>query len=440
MSDKRYYSIRQLSESIHDFFEDIPQFQEVRIRGESSGCKVYGNRVYFDIKETYYPPDGSKPVEYKLSCRIWNKARIDESGIDLKDGMDVGITGKIEYYSNRNESTLIVSEIEELGEGEAERRLRELAEKLRKAGIFDEDHKKPLPKYPKRIGVVTSGSGMVKTDIWNKVHERNPYIAVVLYPVQVQGPGSVESIVNGIRVMDKQGFDLLIVGRGGGASVDLTPFNDERVVMAVYEAQTPIVSGVGHAPDHTLIDDVADLGCTTPTSAAERSVPVLQEILDEIGQRCRGIFTGISNLVRSRVLVLDAKRQRLEQFNPETVLQKNKERLAHAIEKLDQSFREQVEERKERLSVSKDLLDRLMTDTLDSRKHRYEVLITRLHGLSPTAKLAGGFGYITVDGKPVMSVEDTGPEDELMVQIHDGEIRTKVVSTVKKKMGGEGNA
>ncbi|MEE3466856.1 MAG: exodeoxyribonuclease VII large subunit [Eubacterium sp.] len=435
MPEEEFLSIRQLSEGIRKFYGTIERFKQIKVRGECSGCKVYGNYIYFDIKEVYQSPEallsGVKAIEYKLSCKCWDRRRLESMGISLQDGMDIGISGKLEYYSNRNESQLIVDTIEDLGEGEAERRLRELTERLRKEGIFDEEHKKPLPKYPRRIGVVTSGSGAVKTDIWNKIHERNPYVAVVLYPVTVQGPGAPESIVKGIRVMDQQGFDLLIVGRGGGAAVDLSPFNDEQVVRTVYEAQTPIVSGVGHAPDHTLIDDVADLGCTTPTSAAERSVPVLTEILGEIEQKRRAIRTGIVNLLKSRVLLLDAKRQRLEQFNPAVVLEKNKERLTRAIEILDQQIRECVEERQDHLTAARELLDRNIKETLEGRKHRCEVIITRLHGLSPTAKLMGGFGYISVKGKPVTTVDAVKPDGELEVRVHDGEIRTKVVSVRK---------
>ena len=396
-----FQTVSAVNELIVTMFENSQMFQLVRVRGEISNHSVWNGHHFFTIKDN----------ASVLRCVMWSSTAHSVLDFAMEDGKEVGLIGKLQFNPKRGEGQLIASRAVDLGEGGENRELMLLKAKLEAEGIFSVEHKKPVPKYPKRIGIVSSREGDAIRDICRVARDRNPYVQLFLYHVTVQGQSAPPSIIEGIRALDGQGYDLIIVSRGGGSREDLAPFDDEGVVRAVYEANTPIVSGVGHERDWTLIDLVVDERFSTPTYAAQGVIPDVMSDIRRVRQLEASMTTGIRQAVRNRQLLLRSRRERLERYNPEVILQKNKERLETATDRLLQGIQAAV----------------------GSRKHRLEVLVATLDGRSPTAKLVGGFGYITRGARPVTTVDEIRSEEELRIRIHDGEIHTKVIGVTKEE-------
>ena len=399
---EKYETVSAVNERIAQCFDSNPEFRFVRVKGEVSNYSLWNGHHFFTIKD-------SSSV---LKCILWEQTARTVLGFEIEEGQEVGLVGSLRFNGKRSEGELIVARIHNLGEGGENLELKLLKEKLQAEGLFDMEHKKPIPPYPKRIGIISSKEGDAIRDICRVAHDRNPYVGLFLYSVTVQGLSAPASIIEGIREMDAGGYDLLIVSRGGGAREDLAPFDDEMVVRTVYAAKTPVVSGVGHERDWTLIDLVADKRFSTPTYAAQGVIPDVMMDIRRLRQLEQSMKAGIGQLLHRKKLLLESRRERLERFNPEVVLQKNKERLGLLSDRLREAILQQVQ----------------------LRKHRCDVLIAGLNGQSPTAKLVQGFGYISMNDQPVKSVGDVKEEDELLVRIHDGEIRTKVLSVVEKNV------
>lgn len=400
-----FSTVTEMNELIATYFDNNSLFQFVKVKGEVSNHSEWRGHRFFTIKDQ----------ASVLKCTIWANVVLSALSFELKDGMEVGLIGRIRFNSKRGEGQLIVAKVVDLGEGGESLELKLLFEKLKAEGIFDIDHKKPIPKYPKKVGIVSSREGDAIRDICRVAKDRNPYVQLFLYNATVQGASAPASIIQGIRELDKYGFDLIIVSRGGGSREDLAPFDDEQVVRAVYEAQTPIVTGVGHERDWTLIDYVADERFSTPTYAAQGVFPDIMSEIRRVHRLEDSIRRAMENAFRKRVLLLESRMERLERYSPELILSRKIERLEAATDELESS----------------------MTALIDKRKHRLEVILARMHGLSPTAKLVGGFGYISDDEGPITSVDMVGPDQDIFIRLHDGEIRSKVVDIRKETIGGK---
>ncbi|MBO6107843.1 MAG: exodeoxyribonuclease VII large subunit [Eubacterium sp.] len=395
-----YETVSAVNELIATYFDNNSLFQFVRVRGEISNHSLWNGHHFFTIKDS----------ASSLKCILWKNTADMVLSFEPEDGQEVGILGTLKFNVKKGEGELVVARITELGEGGENTELRLLRERLAAEGIFDPEHKKEIPKYPKRIGIVSSKEGDAIRDIVRVSHDRNPYVALFLYHVTVQGQSAPASIIRGIKEMDKRGYDLIIVSRGGGSAEDLAPVDDEGVVRAVYMAQTPIVTGVGHERDYTLIDLAADVRFSTPTYAAQGVVPDVMSDIRKLDNYRLAIKNSMKNVLEKRKQGLATRRERLKRYDPVTVLTGNKERLEALRNRLD---------------------DGIMA-VLEKKKNRYTVLVTRLHGLSPTAKLVQGFGYITRDERPVTTVADIKQGDDLTVRIHDGTIHTKVTDMEKE--------
>lgn len=277
--------------------------------------------------------------------------------------------------------------------------------------MFAPEYKKAIPRYAKRIGVVTAPTGAAVRDIMNISARRNPYVQLLLYPAQVQGEGAKESIVRGIRMLETKNVDVIIVGRGGGSIEDLWAFNDECVARAIFDCQVPVISAVGHETDVTIADYVADLRAPTPSAAAELAVwdyRQLQGYLDECRLRMNRSMTGTIRINRLRLKELDV---RLSYLHPRHKLRDQQQRLIELEEELRTLMRDRVKE----------------------ARHRLAIQIEKLNGLSPVRKLNQGFAYVEeADGGVVKSIRQVEKGDELTVYVTDGLIRTSVKAVQKK--------
>lgn len=395
----KIFSVGQVNNYIKNIITQDYVLKSISIRGEVSNCKYHSlGHIYFSLKDE----TGSLPaVMFKGNA---------SSGLDftLRDGQSVVVSGSIGVYERDGRVQLYAVKIKQDGIGRLYEEFERLKQKLNEEGLFDCDIKKPIPKYPKKVGIVTARTGAAIQDIMNIARRRNPYVQLILYPAKVQGEGAANTIARGIEVLDKMGLDTIIVGRGGGSIEDLWAFNEEIVVRAIYAARTPIISGTGHEIDITLADYAADKRAPTPSAACELAVPDIMTDLKKLSD--------MENALRVR---MDNKLSLL------------KVKLAHYDTRLN--LASPVNRLTARMQYLADLYDRLRLAMLrkqESRVHRLELLIAKLDGLSPTARLVNGFGYIENSGVPMTSVRNVKPGDSIRITVMDGTVDAAVTHAV----------
>ena len=260
------YTVGQVIKHTKNLLENDIFLGSMYVTGEISNCKYHSmGHIYFSLKDE----TGSMPAV------MFKGSRLRGLKFKLEDGQAVVMKCSIGMYEKTSSVQLYATEIllAEDKEGKLNAEFLKLKEKLYNEGLFEFDIKKPIPKYPKSVGIVTAPTGAAIQDIRNIARRRNPYVQLVLYPAKVQGEGAAETIAKGIKVLDKMGLDTIIIGRGGGSIEDLWAFNEEIVARAIFEAETPIISGTGHEVDNTIADYVADLRAPTPSAAAELAIP-----------------------------------------------------------------------------------------------------------------------------------------------------------------------
>ena len=272
----KVFSVTQINTYIKRMFQSDYALRRISIKGQVSNCKYHSSgHIYFSLKDE----------ESQISCVMFVSARYNGLQFELEDGQEVIVDGNVSVYERGGSYQLYAQEIRLNGIGELYVAYEMLKQKLYEEGLFDHEIKKPIPKNPKKIGVVTARTGAAIHDIISTAKRRNPYVQLVLYPAKVQGEGASDTIVSGIRTLDQYGVDTIIIGRGGGSIEDLWAFNEENVARAIYEAKTPIISGTGHEVDTTIADYAADLRAATPTAACELAVPDITEVMEGIANR-----------------------------------------------------------------------------------------------------------------------------------------------------------
>lgn len=402
------YSVTQINQYIKTAFTNDYLLRNVQIVGEVSNVKkdAKGN-IYFTMKD----------AGAALSGVMFSRDAYSGLGFELNNGQRVIVSGYVSFFERDGKCQIYARKMNLEGRGNLYEEYEKLKERLYEEGLFDFEHKKPIPKFPKAVGIVTAKTGAAIQDIRNIAKRRNPFVQLVLYPAQVQGEGAAATIVKGIKTLDKMGLDTIIVGRGGGSIEDLWAFNEEIVARAIYEAVTPVISGTGHEIDNTIADYAADLRAPTPSAACELAIP---DVLTAIRQ-----LEGMENTMRHSMDV------RLHRANQQVKM------LQIALDKVSPKAR--FENLQSRVSDLQERIVRAADNKLEGRKHRYEVLLTKLNGLSPTAKLTSGYGYIAnAEEVPVKSVDDLQKEDTFSVTIWDGKIEgtvTKIQKDLEKKNG-----
>lgn len=283
--------------------------------------------------------------------------------------------------------------------------------------MFAQEYKKPIPRYVKRVGIVTAPTGAAIQDIRNIASRRNPYVQLILYPALVQGDGAAESIVNGIHALDLLGVDVMIVGRGGGSIEDLWAFNEEIVARAIFECETPVISAVGHETDTTIADYVADLRAPTPSAAAELAVfdvQLVEKWLMDYGTQMRRQLELRLNQMRTRLMHDEEK---LRYLNPRAKLKENEKRL-------------------DELGAA---LERRMQATLEQKRHTLALLSGRLDGMSPLKKLAQGYSYVEDAGGHALTDADTVQIGEaLSIHLYRGSLKAAVTEIRKQDAAEDG--
>ena len=389
-------TVEQLNRYIKEKVDSDEFLNNVYVKGEISNFKHhYTGHMYFTLKD-----------ENSLVKCIMFKSYTPHLSFMPKDGMKVIIFGSVSVFERDGVYQIYAKAMKEDGMGSLYEAYEELKAKLEKEGLFDESHKKPIPSFPKTIGVLTASTGAVIRDIINVSTRRNPNVHIRLLPVPVQGPTAAEQIVAGIKRMnDEKLADVIILGRGGGSLEDLWPFNEEIVARAIYDSEIPIISAVGHETDYSISDFVADLRAPTPSAAAELAVCNMDDVLYTI---------------------------ELYQNRYKTALKKKVQLMKLRYEKCmaQRVFKEPLQKINERAILLDTLVKSLTNSTRlkinDCRKEFVEVA-TKIDSLSPMKTMARGYSIVEKDGKIVKKVNDVQKDDELSIRLSDGQITTKVL-------------
>jgi len=394
------YSVKQVNAYIKNMFTQDFMLNRIYVKGEVSNCKYHtSGHIYFSLKDE----SGS------IACIMFAGNR-NGLGFRMQDGQQVIALGNVTTYERDGKYQLYAKEIILDGAGLLYEKFEALKRELGEMGMFAEEYKQPIPKFAKRIGIVTAPTGAAIRDIMNVSLRRNPYVQLILYPALVQGDGAAESIVKGIQMLDAHGVDVMIVGRGGGSIEDLWAFNEEIVARAIFECKTPIISAVGHETDTTIADYVADMRAPTPSAAAELAVfeyHALENYLDEKRLKLKRTLYQKIQLTRMQ---LERYRVKMNYLHPRTKLQKQQQRSLDTEQKMRSA----------------------MENKLGMAKQRLAIKIEQMKGLSPLAKLNQGFSYVTSEsGKVVKSVEHVSANDSLKIYVTDGIVKAKVEDTYK---------
>ena len=396
--NKNVYSVSQVNTYIERMFSDDFMLGNLSLSGEVSNCKYnHTGHIYFTLKDE----------KSSMSCVMFAGKRSKGLKFQMKDGDQVVVTGYIGIYAAAGKYQLYANEIELAGVGDLYQRFEDLKERLAESGMFDSMYKKPLPSYAMKIGVITAPTGAAVHDIIRVSKTRNPFVELILYPAQVQGEGAIASIISGINCLDNMGLDVIILGRGGGSIEDLWAFNEEAVAKAIFHANTPIISAVGHETDFTIADFVADKRAATPSQAAELANFVFYDFARSLDRNSDKLNRAFDFKLQSISGQLENYRLRLNSLRPENKIKANEEKLEHLRQRLDSLIRLKLER----------------------YENRVVAISARLDGLSPVKKLSSGFGYITDDNNnKIDTVSQLSTGDSIIIRIKDGTIAGKVTA------------
>lgn len=396
MFEERTYTVSEFNRKVKNYLEDNSDLREFFLEGELSGVTYYkSGHLYFNLKD--------RDAQIKCVAFKYKFKRIAE---DLKDGDSVKIFGDVGFYENRGDFQVLVRHIEKKNElGELFIKLEQIKKELGEAGYFDLKHKKPLPKYPKNIGVVTAYTGAALQDIIKTIKKRDNTINIYAYPAKVQGVGAEAEIIKGIKTLNKiDEIDLIIAGRGGGSIEDLWAFNDKDVALAFFNSKKPIISAVGHEIDNLLSDLTADTRAATPTQAVELSVPERVKILETLDDRKKYLNSVIKNQIETLKKELENRENSYYIKNFYRELENKNQELVDREERVKRAFQSKLNEIK---------------NSLDRRVHK---VIT----LNPLETLKRGYSVVTKNNEIIKSVKNIKIDDEIVIKVTDGIIKGKV--------------
>ncbi len=388
------FSVSEITSLTKNILEE--NFDRVRIRGEVSKIKENKGHLYFSLKDE----------NFVLNAICWSSA-VPLLQVFPEEGMEVVAEGKITTYAKSSISSyqIKVDQIEIQGEGALLKLIEQRKKKLQAEGYFNEEHKKPIPFIPNKIGIITSPTGAVIMDIINRVQDRYP-THLLIYPISVQGNKSAGEIIEGIEFFNKKiNVDTIIIARGGGGVEDLLSFNDENVVKAAFASKIPIISAIGHETDFTLLDFVADYRASTPTAAAERAVPEKNNLIEKI-------FALHKQLISSFNLFLKEK-------------DKNIYQLAKSLN--INNLKNFIREKKDKIKSYEKSLANLLKDKFKYFQLNLNNIFSRLNSLDTNKILKRGFSIIRdINNNVIYKKNRAHKNDDIIIELSDGKIKAKI--------------
>ena len=443
MNYSNFLTVRELTVLIKYNLENDIRFKNILVKGEISNLKIHpSGHWYFTLKDKFSRISAVMFSSYAKNVKI----RITE-------GMQVILTGSIGVYENGGSYQLYVNNIQPDGIGTLYLQFEELKRNLEKEGLFDPKYKKPLPKYPMRIGVISASSGAAIHDIFTTITRRWPISERILIPASVQGLSAASTIVNALRLADTLNFDVIILARGGGSLEDLWPFNEEIVARAIFEMKTPVVSGVGHEVDFTISDFVSDKRAPTPTGAAEMVTPDINEIRLQVNNLKSRILNNFNNILKYNKQNLNNIKTKNIFVNPEFLYVNSSIILDNYKNKLITNYHKLANNLKNKNLVYLNKMNLLINNKISSYNYLYnyneklnllfnkiysqnlnnfKVNISKLDSLSPLKVMSRGYSYVTKENEIIKSINEVKKDDELELKLVDGKILTKVIDVKEK--------
>lgn len=387
-------SVSQITNYIKSLIESEPKLRTVFLTGEISNLGKYPSGLYFSLKDS----------DAVISAVMF-KYQTQNLKFDPKNGQKVLCLGRIELYAPRGSYQIIIENMQPDGVGALNLAYEQLKEKLEKEGLFDPKHKKPVPKIPKTVGVITSPSGAAVQDIKNVLYRRFPKIDVILCPVLVQGEQAPGQLIKAVKSLDKSGLcDVIIIGRGGGSIEDLWAFNNEELARVIFDCKIPVISAVGHQTDFTICDFVSDLRAPTPSAAAELAVPDINELKSRYDSIIKSTTHKLNHLISRHRLDAENLHRRAEVFS----VVKTKEKLINYYKLISVKAGNAVQKK------------------LDAQKSEILSLAGKAEELSPIAVLKRGYSIAEADGKIISKSAQLKSGDKFTLTFQDGKINATV--------------
>ena len=392
MLNMQALSVKQLNLYVKSLIEGDVRLSNVTVTGEISNFKNHyqSGHFYFTLKDN----------DASIRCVMFrvNASRV---GFAVKDGQKVLITGRVSLYEKDGQYQLYAESMHEIGLGDISLQFQQIKEKLSKEGLFDEENKRPLPQFPKRVAVITSDTGAAVQDILNISLRRFPLCEIILCPVSVQGENAVPSMLDALdRVYSLSNCDAIIIGRGGGSIEDLWAFNSEALARKIYESPIPVISAVGHETDFTICDFVSDLRAPTPSAAAELVFPDMSEIISLLNKRDTALKNALISKYNLSCARFNAVLDKPIFKNPVRLIESRNEQLDYLLDKMLSAFNNNFKNQQSRLSNA----------------------VAKLDALSPLKVLSRGYSIAEINGKVLTSVNDAELGDRLALNFSDGKL------------------
>ena len=421
MNDK-YINITDLNNYIKSRIDSDGFLNKVYLKGEISNFKNHTRgHLYFTLK------DDTSRIS---AVMFMNQAKY--LSFVPEDGMNVLVEGRISAYPAQGSYQIYIEKMEVDGIGALYIEFEKLKKKLASEGLFKDEYKKRIPKYPQKIGIITAPTGAAIRDIISTIKRRYPVCEVILFPSLVQGTDAALNIVSQIKKADSFGLDTLIVGRGGGSIEDLWSFNEEIVARAIFECRTPIISAVGHEIDWTIADFVADLRAPTPTGAAEMAVPTIVDLNNMLDNYKIRLNKNIKNMVNNKYISLRSLKNSFVLKNPMSLYELKEQKLDNCIESINNKISKLIETKETKLNNLKNSF--ILTNPqsiIEKKKIKYDILINVLKHVNPLSILEKGYSLVKLEQDIIKDVNLLKIDDTLNIRFHKGEIKA-IVKEINK--------
>ncbi len=400
-NQQHVYSVSMVNQYIKNMFVRDYALNQIYVKGEISNCKYHGSgHIYFTIKDK----------ASQMNCVMFSG---DRGGLSfrMEDGQEIVVGGRVSVYERDGKYQLYAKEILLAGDGLLYEKYEKLKKQLESEGLFDSSVKREIPRYAKRVGIVTADTGAAIQDICNISHRRNPYVQLILYPAKVQGEGAVKTVIRGIHELEKQDVDVIIIGRGGGSIEDLWAFNEESLARVIYECEIPIISAVGHETDTTISDYVADMRAPTPSAAAELAVYDVNQVIAQFEQCTERLQMAMMGRVSTERMRLTQFRNQLNYLSPSNQILQKRQFLLDA---------------ESRIFLH-------MSHRLERSKQQMALLAEKLNALSPLTRLKSGYAYVEdAQGQMIDDVGNLNTGDTIGVTFSSGKVKAQVLSVERK--------
>lgn len=442
--EQRYLTVNALTKYIKRKFDADPHLQDCYVKGEISNFKQHSSgHMYFTLK------DDKSRLTAVMFARENRHIKFEP-----ENGMQVLIRGDLTVYEQTGQYQIYIKEMKPDGIGELYLAYEQLKEKLTKEGLFSQENKKVLPRYPKTVGIITSPTGAAVRDILTTIKRRYPIANILLLPALVQGEQAAPSIANAIsQANDKGNIDVLIVGRGGGSIEELWAFNEEIVARAIFASKIPIISAVGHETDFTIADFVSDLRAPTPTAAAELAVPHIDELIERILNRKSRCLRSMKEKINTQTKHLNRLSKSYAFRYPQKLYEQKLEQLDRRTEQLVRGSKKMLDHKNtqyetihkrlirnapdkkaadagaRRLRLEK-TLNRAMQTILAEKKKDFSFSLARLESVSPLKVMERGYSLVfTEDQKLIRKISQVEPNDPITIRVSDGTLLCRVTET-----------